>query len=150
MNEQGFLQKATSKIYNFRKKQIIAGELHDHILLKKQRFEEAGYTEEQAEEKSVEAMDNAEDIADALGKLYKSYNAAPDIIFLLITCAALAGSYFFAGTICFRRSGRAFPAALRDPGRRCALLPVCGICVFQKAPHSGALRFACRRGNRIL
>lgn len=94
MNEQEFLQKATSKIYNFRKKQIIAGELHDHILLKKQRFEEAGYTEEQAEEKSVEAMGNAEDIADALGKLYKSYNAAPDIIFLLITCAALAGSYF--------------------------------------------------------
>lgn len=94
MNEQEFLQKATSKIYSFRKKQIIAGELHDHILLKKQRFEEAGYTEEQAEEKSVEAMGNAEDIADALGKLYKSYNAAPDIIFLLITWAALAGSYF--------------------------------------------------------
>ena len=53
MNEQEFLQKATSKIYSFRKKQIIAGELHDHILLKKQRFEEAGYTEEQVEEKAL-------------------------------------------------------------------------------------------------
>lgn len=38
MNEQEFLQKATSKIYAFRKKQIIAGELHDHILLKKTAF----------------------------------------------------------------------------------------------------------------
>ena len=71
MNEKEFLQQATSKIYSFRKKQIIANELHDHIQLKKKRFEEAGYTEEQAEEKAVDNMGDADEIAKALAELLR-------------------------------------------------------------------------------
>lgn len=105
MNEQEFLQKATSKIYSFRKKQIIAGELHDHILLKKQRFEEAGYTEEQAKEKSVEAMGNAEDIAETLSKLHKSRNVLPELAAFLIAVGLSSAAYYLLRTYAFGDPG---------------------------------------------
>lgn len=105
MNEKEFLQQATSKIYSFRKKQVIANELHDHIQLKKKRFEEAGYTEEQAEEKAVDNMGDADKIAKALAELHKSYNAAPDILLFLIVEAVITGSYYLLENFVFGDPG---------------------------------------------
>lgn len=114
MNEKEFLKQATSQIYSFRKKQVIAAELHDHILLKEQRFEEMGYTEEQAEEKAVDAMGDAEEIAKDLAELHKSKFNWIDFLVFLIAIAAISAAHYLL-------SGYAFG----DPG--VISLLVCGI-----------------------
>lgn len=105
MNEKEFLQQATSKIYSFRKKQIIANELHDHIQLKKKRFEEAGYTEEQAEEKAVDNMGDADEIAKALAELHRSRFNWIDLLALLITLAVICAAHYLLNGYAFGDPG---------------------------------------------
>lgn len=114
MNEKEFLKQATSEIYSIRKKQVVAAELHDHILLEKQRFEDMGYTAEQAEEKAVGAMGDAKEIAKDLGKLHKSKFNWADLLAFLITLAVISTAHYLL-------SGYAFG----DPG--VISLLICGI-----------------------
>lgn len=133
MNEKEFLQQATSKIYNFRKKQVIASELHDHILLKQQRFMEMGYTEEESEEKAVDTMGDAQEIAKELGELHKSKFNWVDFLALLITLAVISAAHYLL-------SGYAFG----DPG--VISLLICGI-FFASAVYFLFAAYAISRKN---
>lgn len=114
MNEQEFLKQATSEIYSIRKCQYIVCELHDHITLREERYMEMGYSESDAEEKSIEEMGDPIELAKKLGKLYKSYNPFTDIVLLLVYFAVLSGLYYVERTFIFG-----------DPGALSML--ICGI-----------------------
>lgn len=114
MNEQEFLKQATSEIYSIRKCQYIVCELHDHITLREERYMEMGYSEADAEEKSIEEMGDPIELAKKLGKLYKSYNPFTDIVLLLVYFAVLSGLYYVERTFIFG-----------DPGALSML--ICGI-----------------------
>lgn len=133
MNEKEFLQQATSKIYSFRKKQVIVSELHDHILLKQQRFQEMGYSEEESEEKAVDAMGDAQEIAKELGELHKSKFNWVDLLALLITLAVISAAHYLL-------SGYAFG----DPG--VISLLICGI-FFASAVYFLFAAYAISRKN---
>lgn len=105
MNEQEFLKQATSEIYSIRKKQYILCELHDHIALREERYREMGYTDNDAEEKSVEEMGDPKEIAKELGELHKSYNPVLDIILLLLYFGVLLTVYYLERSFIFGDPG---------------------------------------------
>lgn len=136
MNEQEFLKQATSEIYSIRKCQYIVCELHDHITLREERYIEMGYSEADAEEKSIEEMGDPIELAKKLGKLYKSYNPFTDIVLLLVYFAVLSGLYYVERTFIFG-----------DPGALSML--ICGIIgiaavFFLYAAYASSKKASCR------
>lgn len=105
MNEKEFLQQAVSKIHGNKDRQAVIDELHDHILLSKQRFMEMGYSEEDVEEKTIDAMGDANEIADHLGRLHNSRSVWPDIIALILSTALNSAAYYTLSEFAFGDPG---------------------------------------------
>lgn len=119
MNEKDYLNKATAKIVLSSEKSKVCSELSDHIELKKAGFKEIGYDDEAAEEKAIEEMGNADDIADTLGTIHNNfYNPIGDIIATVIWLLLLCAGYMVNRNYLFG-----------DPGTISILLATCALSI---------------------
>lgn len=95
MNKEEFIKTATSKIYDFSKKQKIKAELSDHIQKQESFLIKIGYSSEAAEQKALENMGDAEEISREFSELYNSfYNPVPDIAAYCLWFAVLGIIYY--------------------------------------------------------
>ena len=95
MKKEEYIKKATGKIFVSSRKVRVTRELGDHITKRIEWFSDIGYDAQTSEEKAVEAMGDAELIADELGKIHNYfYNPLPDIAAVLIGAGALGGMYY--------------------------------------------------------
>ena len=95
MERKEYLDKATSKIFNYKAKKEVEQELSAHIDDRRDGFADIESDERSAEERAVEAMGDAELIYEELGELHNDfYNPAFDIIYTVILGGAMAGLYY--------------------------------------------------------
>lgn len=119
MLKKDYLSKATAKIAVSSEKVKVFYELADHIEQRKAKLKEIGYDDETAEEKAIEAMGDADDIAESLAVLHNNfYNPAGDIVFTIIWLLLLYGGYYVNNNYLFG-----------DPGAFSISLATCALSV---------------------
>lgn len=95
MERKEYLDKATSKIFNYKAKKEVGQELSAHIDDRRESFAHIESDEQSAEERAVESMGDAELIYEELGELHNNfYNPVFDIIYTVILGGAMAGLYY--------------------------------------------------------
>lgn len=106
MNKNEYIKNATSKIFDYNEKEIVELELTDHLLKNQEFSEQIGYESDKAEIRAVEAMGDAEEIAEHLGELHNDYyNPIGDVIFLVLWLALLGGGAYFLNQFIFGDKG---------------------------------------------
>lgn len=95
MKKQEYLDNATSKIYNKSVKNEVKQELGSHIDERKSFLLSINYDDQTAEEKSVDAMGDAELVVEDFGELHNDfYNPIWDIIYTVLLGGLLFGWYY--------------------------------------------------------